>query len=578
MLSSFSNAQALAFLAALATPALAQNGAYFTMGSPALVIDSLDPLLQPGGQSPHVHSVTGGSAFAPTMDFALTQTSKCTTFGVTVDKSNYWMPAVYFRKNGRFTLVPEASPKHKVYYKYGKGDNTPDLERSEFPQGFRMMAGDSNLRSDDGSMGSPGNQLNWRCHSREGQTATGFPKGFTSCNGGYVGGLAATMRFPSCWNGQDFNKDAPMAHMSYPTNRDGMAGCPEGFKKARFPEIMIEYWLDVSQFDGQYSADEVPWVLSNGDPTGYGFHMDFVRTLVIPARKISTNIVQLNGWKVGALAHAIKGCNIGNTGDTLGSPQCFPGAIQSEDAKQACTIAPVVNQDIGKSGLNALPGCNPIQAGPGRATTPTNCAVGSVPPVNSVAPPIASSKSSSSASTVNAATPTTVRSVVQTTSARSTSVNTSVRPSSTAPSSPGYTNVGSPPSGGSSSGLLPASVNSKSGVWKAAGCFLDAVNPRSLGKQPEWWGRQITSSNCVERCNSIGAKYAGTENGGQCFCGNQLINSGSRPGKCTSKCSGDVKEICGGPGHLSIYSLDGSVSMKKRTAHQRHNRHFMRSL
>ncbi|KAL8897649.1 MAG: hypothetical protein Q9207_007106 [Kuettlingeria erythrocarpa] len=562
MLSNTLNVQALAFLAALATPALAQHGAYFTMGSPALVIDSLDPLLQPGGQSPHVHSVTGGSAFAPTMDFALTQTSKCTTFGVTVDKSNYWMPAVYFRKNGKFTLVPEASPKHKVYYKYGKGNNTPDLERSEFPQGFRMMAGDSNLRSDDGSMGSPGNQLNWRCHSREGQTATGFPKGFTSCNGGYIGGLAATMRFPSCWNGQDFNKDAPMAHMSYPTNQDGMAGCPEGFKKARFPEIMIEYWLDVSQFDGQYSADEVPWVLSNGDPTGYGFHMDF-----------------LNGWKVGALAHAIKGCDIGNTGDTLGSPQCFPGAIQSEDAKQACKIAPIVNQDIGLSGLlNALPGCNPIQAGPGRATTPTNCAGGSISPGLPVSAPIASSKSSSSASTVKAATATTAGNVVQTTPAVSPLTDIPVKPSSTAPSSPVSTDTGSSTSGGSSSGQLPASVNSKSGVWKAAGCFLDALNPRSLGKQPEWWGKQISSTNCVQHCDSIGAKYAGTENGGQCFCGNELIKSANHPGKCTSKCSGDAKEICGGSGHLSIYSLDGSVTLKKRTAHQRHSRHFKRSL
>lgn len=276
MLSNSFSAQALALLSALAAPALAQHGAYFTMGSPALVVESLDPLLSPGGQSGHVHSVTGGSAFAPTMDFGLTQTSKCTTFGVTADKSNYWMPALYFHKNGKFTLVPEASPKHKVYYKYGKGDNTPDLERSEFPKGFRMMAGDSNLRSDDGSFGSAGSQLNWVCHSPGNQRSTGFPKGYTSCTGGYIGGLAATMRFPSCWNGQDFNKDAPLAHMAYPTNRDGMAGCPEGFQKARFPEVMIEYWLDVSQFDGQYGADEVPWVLANGDPTGYGFHMDFV--------------------------------------------------------------------------------------------------------------------------------------------------------------------------------------------------------------------------------------------------------------------------------------------------------------
>ncbi|KAL8841489.1 MAG: hypothetical protein Q9170_000872 [Blastenia crenularia] len=537
------------------------------MGSPALVLESLDPLLNPGGQSAHVHSVVGGSAFGPTMDFALTQTSSCTTFGVIPDKSNYWMPAVYFHKNGKFTLVPEASPKHKVYYKYGKGDNTPDRERSEFPQGFRMMAGNSNLRSDDGTMGSPGNQLNWQCHGNGNQRATGFPKGFTSCSGGYIGGLAATMRFPSCWNGHDFDPKAPLAHMSYPTNQDGMAGCPEGFKKARFPEIMIEYWLDVSQFDGQYGADEIPWVISNGDPTGFGFHMDF-----------------LNGWKPGVLANAIKGCDIGNTGDPLDSPQCFgAGSVQSEDKKQACTIAPVINQDIGTNGpLDQLPGCNPIQAGPAPATKASNCAGGTVSPPTSASVPVASSKSTIPASTVSTAsagessTATSAGLVIHTTSS-SAPVNSEtgspqpVKTSASAPSSPA-------PSG-TTSELLPVSVNSTSGVWKAAGCYLDALNPRSLGNgRAEWWGQQISSSNCVDHCDSIGAKYAGTENGGQCFCGNELVNSASHPGKCTSKCTGDNEEICGGPAHLSIYSLDGTVAMKKHKIHQHRGRHFKAGL
>ncbi|KAL8959074.1 MAG: hypothetical protein Q9193_003998 [Seirophora villosa] len=511
MLSNAFNAQALALLSALVTPTLAQHGAYFTMGSPALVIDSLDPMINPGGQSAHVHSVVGGSAFAASMDFGLTQTSRCTTFGVKDDKSNYWMPAVYFHKNGKFTLVPENSPKHKVYYKYGTGYNRPDLDRSEFPQGFRMFSGNSNLRSDDGSHSVGGTQLNWVCHARDAKRATGFPKGFNNCNGGYVGGLAATMRFPSCWNGNDFNKDAPMAHMAFPTNADGMAGCPEGFKKARFPEIMMEYWLDVSQFDGQYGPDEVPWVIANGDPTGMSFHMDF-----------------LNGWKPGVLAKAIRGCDIGNTGDPLDSPQCFgAGSVQSEADKEACTIAPVVKQDIGNKGaLNALPGCNPIQPGPGLATKATNCA-GARSPETAVPAPVTS----------------------------------------------GPTDTESSSTSGSSSGLNPASINSTSGVWKAAGCFLDTVNPRSLGKQMEYWGSKTSSSNCVEHCDSRGAKYAGTEYGGQCFCGNELINSANHPGKCDFKCSGDANEICGGSAHLSIYSLDGSVSMQKRSTHHRHNRH-----
>ncbi|KAL8662443.1 MAG: hypothetical protein Q9202_004686 [Teloschistes flavicans] len=541
MLSNTVNAQALAFLTALAVPAFAQRAAYFTFGSSALVTESLDPLLSPGATSTHVHSVIGGSAFSSSMNFASTQSSKCTSVDIIADKSNYWMPNLYFHKNGQFTRVPEVSPKHKVYYKFGKGDGSPDLERSEFPQGFRMMAGNSNLRSDDGSMGTAGNQLNWQCHGPAGQKATGFPSGFTSCNSNYVGGLAATMRFPSCWNGQDFNKDAPMAHMSYPLNKDGMAGCPNGFTKARFPEIMIEYWLDSSPFDGKYGSNEVPWVLSNGDPTGYGFHMDF-----------------LNGWQPGVLAKAMKTCDAGNTGLGLDASQCFgAGSIQSGTQKDACTIAPTVTEDIGATNpLNALPGCNPIQPGPALATKPANCAA-----ANKVTDP------------------TSVAAPVESTTAASDPVTTTTAPSdpvTTAPSDPVTTAPSDPAPSGTSdpSGQSPESVNSSSGVWKAAGCFRDALNPRSLGQQPEWWGKQITSSNCVAHCDSIGAKYAGTENGGQCFCGNQLIKSAIAPaGACTAKCNGDASEICGGPALLSVYSLDGTATLSKRT-HQRHSRHF----
>ncbi|KAL8778640.1 MAG: hypothetical protein Q9213_007330 [Squamulea squamosa] len=535
------HAQAIACLAALAAPVSAQRDYYFTFGSGSLVQERLDPLINPGGVSGHVHSVVGGNAFSATMDFGTTQSSSCTSVDIIPDKSNYWMPNLYFHKNGKFTLVPERSPKHKIYYKYGDGGR-PGADRSEFPKNFRMMAGNANLRSDDGSMGSPGSQLEWFCHGPQLKT-TGIPKGFTSC----PDGLAVAMRFPSCWSGRDFDASQPLAHMSYPTNQGGIAGCPEGFNKARFPEIFIEYWLDVSQFDGQYGANDSPFVLSNGDPTGYGFHMDF-----------------LNGWQEGVLARAMKTCNPGNTGDNLDTPQCFgAGSIQSGNAKDACRKQSSINEEIGLNGpLSQLPGCNPIQAGPGLATKPTNCAGGvAAGPVSVRAPSSTTIASTTSAAGPVDTQPASVAPVTQTTSAK-------------AEPSPTNTETIPPPSGGSSE-LSPPSVNSTSGVWKAAGCFLDALNPRSLGKQPEWWGQSISSSNCVEHCDSIHAKYAGTENGGQCFCGNEIVNSASHPGKCTSKCVGDSSEICGGPGHLSIYSLDGSVSIKKRRTHHRHIRHLL---
>ena len=271
---------ALGLWSTLIIPALAQNGPYFILGAGMpVVIERIDPLLSPGKAGSHVHSVVGGNAFASTMDYDKTQTATCSTVRVIADKSNYWMPALYFHaKNGSFIRVPE-KPDHRIYYKYGNNDNTPDKERSEFPPGFRMISGNSDLRSDDGSMGSPGNQLNWACHDGgNNPTATGFPKGFTNCD---AYGFAASMRFPSCWNGEQFDPAHPTAHMDFPINQDGLAGCKPPFNVKRFPEIFVEYYLDLKSFNGEYGADDTPWVLAQGDPTGFGFHMDFVSLLYL---------------------------------------------------------------------------------------------------------------------------------------------------------------------------------------------------------------------------------------------------------------------------------------------------------
>lgn len=265
----------LGLVAALAVPALAQNGYYFVLGSGMpCSVQRVDPLLAPGAVAGHVHSVVGGNAFGPTMDYDATQKATCSTIKVIADKSNYWMPALYFHaKNGSFIRVPE-KPDHRIYYKYGTGNNKPDLERSEFPPGFQMISGSANLRHDDGSMGVSGNQLNWVCHDgASNPEATGFPKGFTNCD---AYGFAASMRFPSCWNGKDFDKANPLAHMDFPTNKDGLAGCRPPFNFARFAEIFVEFYLSVLTFNGEYGSNDTPWVLAQGDPTGYGFHMDFV--------------------------------------------------------------------------------------------------------------------------------------------------------------------------------------------------------------------------------------------------------------------------------------------------------------
>jgi hypothetical protein len=55
------------------------------------------------------------------------------------------MPVLYFHNAGKFYKVPEANNR-KIYYKFGNNDCSPDLSRSEFPPGFRMMAGSATQR------------------------------------------------------------------------------------------------------------------------------------------------------------------------------------------------------------------------------------------------------------------------------------------------------------------------------------------------------------------------------------------------------------------------------------------------
>lgn len=243
------------------------------------------------------------------------------------------------------------------------------------------------------------------------------------------------------------------------------------------------------------------------------------------------------------LARAMKGCNIGNTGDPLDSPQCFgAGSLRSSSEADNCRAPTVVNENVGllsptesdysgtKGGvLDTLPGCNQIQAGPQDATQQKGC--GAVTALNG-------------------------QPVVRAPPPSSTSTKAAVQASPTKAS----------PSETPSSGVtLPAG-------WTSTGCFSDTVSPRSLGTRQEWWGEPITSSNCVKHCDSIGKPIAGTEFGGQCFCGTKLVNSVAAPGKCSFPCVGNPKEQCGGSATLSIFKKTGG-SKSRRAHHHRRSGH-----
>ena len=133
------------------------------------------------------------------------------------------------------------------------------------------------------------------------------------------------------------------------------------------------------------------------------------------------------------------------------------------------------------------------------------------------------------------------------------------------------------PTGGSSQ---PASGVTLPSGWTSAGCYSDALNPRSLsGITFAWWGEAMTSSGCAAYCSKMKYSYAGTENGGQCFCANALVQSKALPAtSCAIACQGDAKQICGGPGTLSVFKSSTATTRRGVHKHRRgadaHAHHF----
>ena len=103
----FFNNVALALgLAASIAPA----DAFFRMSCPGRVArERLDPIVSPGMVSGHVHTISGGAGFGPSMTFEGARASKCSSCEIKEDMSNYWTPQLFVHaKNGSFSPVPVA--------------------------------------------------------------------------------------------------------------------------------------------------------------------------------------------------------------------------------------------------------------------------------------------------------------------------------------------------------------------------------------------------------------------------------------------------------------------------------------
>lgn len=87
------------------------------------------------------------------------------------------------------------------------------------------------------------------------------------------------------------------------------------------------------------------------------------------------------------------------------------------------------------------------------------------------------------------------------------------------------------------------------------GCFSDRLDDRDLSS---YHGQVATPEQCGASCEALnkGYRYAGIQNGDQCFCGVSYGRHGNEPAAtCFKQCSGAHGELCGGVHRNSVYRL-----------------------
>jgi hypothetical protein len=333
-----------------------------------------------------------------------------------------------------------------------------------------MIAGDPLKRHDSNDTAQAA--ISYFCLDENGLTETKtFPTKWCRY------GLRAQVYFPQCWDGRLDSHDH-RSHVAYPISAGDHdpsqvyygGRCPDSHPYKLSP-IFMELQYDTEQFNQDWKNGRSPFVLSTGDDVGYSFHADFV-----------------NGWVPGVLQHVIDHCHNGY--DTPFS-NCGLEMVTPDD-KRDCKLPSIVPEDVAGPMLD-LPGCNPINGGPGDAPMQLyeNC-----PPVRK--PDLAQE----------------LPNFAELTSKRWK-----------------YT-------GCARDNPDDRSIRSETHIF--------------VGDAPDY---VMTNDACVEHCDSLGATVAATQSGMQCFCGwtQKTPPIPKIMGDCGIPCSGNASQICGGRDRNSVY-------------------------
>lgn len=241
-----------ALTASLALSMATAVNAYWLMGASFITTERLDPIVNPGTVSGHVHSVVGGSNFGPESSTELLRSSQCTSVPIKEDKSNYWFPHLYFQwANGSFSSVNGGAV---IYYLFPDKAGTT----TAFPPNFRMLSGSPTKRSYDANSFAQ-RAIDYLCLDFNGKTTkhTGLPE--KNC----PSGIRSQVNFPSCWNGKDLDSPNHKSHVAYRSGGPDSGECTDPNFPVSLPRIFLEVYWATADFDkvrSQAMKPEQPFV------------------------------------------------------------------------------------------------------------------------------------------------------------------------------------------------------------------------------------------------------------------------------------------------------------------------------
>lgn len=220
----------------------------FRMTCTLAKMDFFDPIVRPGqANSAHLHMFFGNADIVPASTAgSLASTGSGTCGGGTVNRTGYWVPAVFDVRTSE-VIPPDFAT---IYYKTGY--NVDPSTVREIPPGLVMIAGSSENVS--------GPQFNkqlevtqWLCENRVVQDTGAIP----DCP---VGDIAILLvNFPQCWDGVRLDSPDHKSHMAYPDYRNPpqRSTCP-----ASHP-VMLPIISEIFQWPVRPGMTTAYWRLSS---------------------------------------------------------------------------------------------------------------------------------------------------------------------------------------------------------------------------------------------------------------------------------------------------------------------------